>query len=193
MKRYTRVLVGALLASVWMCGVAACTPHGAAVGNTQPSASAGLPAHDNIQGARILVGIVGTSSNTATDRALLAELDGTTIAGIYMGDGEGSAPDAQASRIRAVDDLVRRRVHSIAISGFTADDAADPAWTTALEHARQAGIAVVFVDAQTLPADPDLYAASLSTAHDSQAPSFASVMETIVRDEPHDRTIRVRI
>lgn len=171
----------------------ACTPSGVAVGDTQQSVAADEPAHDNIQGAQIVVGLVGSSQDIATDRTLLTSLDGTAIDGVYLAPTGDGVAATRASRIGAVDDLVARRVHVIAISGFSADDAANREWTAALERVRQAGLAVVFINAQALPSNEMLYAAALTTTHNREAASFASIVETIARDEPHSRTIQVHI
>lgn len=184
-QRCVRALAAMLLAAAYAIGAAACAPHDAAVGDTQKTAAA--IAHDYVQGDRITVGIVGSSQESAPTLAMLKALDSHNMVGLYMG---GS--DSDDSRTGAVADLVHRRAHLVLIDGFTKQQAASAAWTAALQNARDAGVAVAFVNAEALPANPVLYAASITVpGHNMDSVSFASAVDAIVRDEPHAKHITV--
>ena len=155
-------------------GLAACTPRGAAVGDTQQEQA---PAHDNVPGARTTIALIGSPHASNADTLAV----NTATAG--LGD-----PGATARQ--AVLDAVARRVNLIMISDFT--DGEEGAWSQTLGKARESGIPVVLLNPEGEPHDPLLYAAVFRiNDRMMDAVPLAKAADTVIRDEPHDREMMV--
>lgn len=187
-----RALKAALVAALALAlaaGCWGCVPQGAAVGDTQSVAAS--PEHDSVQGARIAVGIVqasGASDAAADASAVLRGLQAAGMAGLYAAP---AALDTQRAAMDAVQGFIDRRVHLVIIDGLDMEGADGEAWTSALQGAREAGIAVALLDPGAALPDATLYAATLAVSDAAGAQPVADAVDAIVRDEPHARAIDV--
>ncbi|MBT1175501.1 hypothetical protein JS530_08340 [Bifidobacterium sp. LC6] len=92
----------------------------------------------------------------------------------------------------AVEDFLTRPVSLLLISGINVTDANRESWNQTLTDAREAGIPVALLNPRGLPDDDLLYAATLTVNdRDANATRIADAAMTIIRDEPHERTIAV--
>lgn len=89
--------------------------------------------------------------------------------------------------------MANRQVNLIVLSKLAYDDAHAAAWRAALRYVREAGVAVVLLDPQRLPKRETLFAAVLRSDSDASAQSLDDVLVTVAADEPHARTISVRL
>lgn len=190
----TRRFLGLLTCVVVVLSLAACTPAGRAVGDTQDSAPA--VAHDSTHKTDVTVGFVG-STDSAADKKIIDTLADNTLNVYYSsletsGDSETADNSAVAAQ-QGVTDFVARAVKIIIISGIDVTDANRDGWNQALTNAREAGIPVALFNPKHAPEDELLYAATLNTgdAADTKPISITDAVLTITRDEPHDRTIAI--
>lgn len=165
-------------------GLSACTPHGAAVGDTQQEQG---PAHDNQPGANMTVALIGAPRGGA-DGLVADALDAGGFDVAYTSTADLSDPVAAAGR--AVLDAVARRVRLVMLADF--DFAADAdAWDAPLRTARAAGVPVVLLDADSAP-DDELYAAALRVNDRMlDAMPIGEACDLVIRDEPHERDMTV--
>lgn len=168
-------------------GLAACTPRGAAVGDTQQEQA---PAHDNVPGARTTIAFIGSPRESNVDGLAVNALDADgDFDVVYTGTHGLGDPGATARQ--AVLDAVARRVNLIMISDF-ADRTSTGEWDRTLGTARGSGIPVVLLNPEGEPQDPLLYAA-VFRINDRMvdAVPLATAADMVIRDEPHDREMMV--
>ncbi len=129
-------------------GLAACTPRGAAVGDTQQEQA---PAHDNVPGARTTIALIGSPHASNADTLAVNALDADDDFDVVYTATAG-LDDPGATARQAVLDAVARRVNLIMISDFT--DGEEGAWSQTLGKARESGIPVVLLNPEGEPHDP---------------------------------------
>lgn len=187
--------VGASLAcAAAVLSLAACTPRGTAVGDTQGRAPS--PAHVGTMRDDAVIGVVG-SATAAADSVVLDAFSDAGIEAVYVSvkdSASGSSEDSGHAAARAqqgVRDMVSRVVNLIVVSDIDVTADAD-GWDAALQDARNAGIPVALLSPVHAPDDERLYAATLAI-NDRAAdttPIDDAVM-AILNDEPHARQITV--
>lgn len=196
------------IGSIIICAAAvlsltACTPVGHAVGDTQDEATS--LTHDSIHISDMSIGLVG-SNDSAADKLAIDALADADISVFYASldstesgqqQDSPSAQDAQtrmseATAQQAVDDFVTRAVDLVVISGINVTDSNREAWHETLTNAREAGIPVALLNPQSVPKDDLLYAATLTVNdQDANAVAINNAVVSIIRDEPHNKSIVV--
>ncbi|QTB90625.1 hypothetical protein BSD967_10000 [Bifidobacterium saguini] len=203
-------IIGAALCLTALLSLTACTPVGHAVGDTQDQAS--QIAHDSIHVSDMSIGLVGSEDSAADKMALDALADagisvfyaslGSTDADSESGqninqpDGEDSQSTQQSAEDttaqHAVEDFLNRPVSLVIISGINVTDTNRDGWHQTLTTVRQAGIPVALLNPQSVPRDETLYAATLTiNDRDAGAVAIGDAAVSIIRDEPHERSIAV--
>ncbi|WP_163196106.1 hypothetical protein [Bifidobacterium platyrrhinorum] len=193
-RRWVR-MVGAVACVACSLSLAACTPQGAAVGDTQDYAP--RVAHTGTVRDDVVIGLVGSKQATA-DGPVLDALSDADLETAYVsvkdsggsGSSEAAAVAAHAQQ-QGVRDMVSRVVSLVVVADIDATADKD-GWDSALRDAREAGIPVVLLSPVHAPADARLYAGTF-TVNDRAAdatPVDDAVM-AVVNDEPHAREIMV--
>ena len=218
----TRRILGLLACMAAVLSLAACTPAGRAVGDTQDS----MPevAHDSTHPTDVTVGFVG-STDTAADEFVINALSDDKL-NVYYASLETSASSANATdgvsgengadsmdahtgvdknavtAQQGVADFVARAVKIVVISGIDVTDANRESWNQTLTNAREAGIPVALIDPKHAPEDELLYAVILhlntnsadsGDTADTKPMTITDAVLTITRDEPHEREIKVTV
>ena len=209
----TRRILGLLACMAAVLSLAACTPAGRAVGDTQDS----MPevAHDSTHPTDVTVGFVG-STDTAADEFVINALSDDKL-NVYYASLETSASSANATdgvsgengadsmdahtgvdknavtAQQGVADFVARAVKIVVISGIDVTDANRESWNQTLTNAREAGIPVALIDPKHAPEDELLYAVILhlntnsadsGDTADTKPMTITDAVLTITRDEP---------
>ena len=179
--------LGCAAVALSMLSLAACTPVGRAVGDTQDT----MPevAHDSTHKSDIEIGVVGSEDSSA-DTLVMDALADAEMKSYYA--SLDAVDDADATAQQAVDDFVARAVDLVMISGINVTGDNREGWDAALDNARQAGIPVVLLNPVN-PPDNELYYAASLTVNDRamDATPIDEALVTIQHDEPHERTIMV--
>ena len=209
----TRRILGLLACMAAVLSLAACTPAGRAVGDTQDS----MPevAHDSTHPTDVTVGFVG-STDTAADEFVINALSDDKL-NVYYASLETSASSANATdgvsgetggdknavtAQQGVADFVARAVKIVVISGIDVTDANRESWNQTLTNAREAGIPVALIDPTHAPEAELLYAVILhlntnsadsGDTADTKPMTITDAVLTITRDEPHEREIKVTV
>ncbi|RSX55747.1 sugar ABC transporter substrate-binding protein [Bifidobacterium dolichotidis] len=179
-----------LLAAGTLSAVAACTPSNQAVGDTQ-SVNA-TPTHDALQGGTtVTVGLIGNPNGGADEQVLSAcERDG--IDATYISTEHKTGDELTQAQVAGIDDVIHRHMHIAMISGLELTDNNREALTAALQHAREAGVAVVLLNPVNEPEDETLYAAALRVNDRMMdAQPLHQVLTEIAADDAHDKDITV--
>lgn len=193
--RYLRRLCCALLMMVSMGSVlSACSPEGAAVGDTQSLGN--TVEHDGIDRNDIRLALVGASAADDQGGArLLAALDEENIHTVYA-----SAQEVRNGQALAIQGAVDSRVSAIVLVGDGVSGKDDSALSQSLEQARRAGIPVVLVGDAAITLNGELYAAQLlpsgsrgCPAANAQEDSVAQVLSMVIDDRPHEKRICVNL
>ncbi|NMM97668.1 hypothetical protein G1C97_0617 [Bifidobacterium sp. DSM 109959] len=179
----------------------ACTPVGKAVGDTQEHKPA--VAHDLVHPTDVTVGFVG-STDTDMDRMAIDAIadDGLEVAYAALdaepaaSDNDAASADAEAAATataqNAVNDFTDRAVKLVIISGMNVTTTNQQSWQDILASPRNAGIPVILLNPVSAPDDELLYAATFAiNDRDASATPLADAIMTIIRDDPHGRTIAV--
>ena len=157
--------------------LAACTPVGRAVGDTQDS----MPevAHDSTHPTDVTVGFVG-STDTAADKSAINALSDDKL-NVYYASLETFASSANAT------------------DGVSGETESSDAGNT---NENGAGIPVALIDPKHAPEDELLYAVILhlntnsadsGDTADTKPMTITDAVLTITRDEPHEREIKVTV
>ena len=184
----TRRILGLLACMAAVLSLAACTPAGRAVGDTQDS----MPevAHDSTHPTDVTVGFVG-STDTAADEFVINALSDDKL-NVYYASLETSASSANAT------DGVSGETES-SDAGTTSENGAD---SMDAHTGVEAGIPVALIDPKHAPEDELLYAVILhlntnsadsGDTADTKPMTITDAVLTITRDEPHEREIKVTV
>lgn len=186
----TRVVMRCCAALLAICGVlatASCTPHWAAVGDTQDHQPA--IAHAGIQRADMLISVIG-SADVDRDRLVLTAFATAKLHASYVSTSEVNNPVTAAQQ--GVIDMTNQQVHVIIISGIDVTDNTADSWAQTLQAPREAGIPVVLLEPQKAPQNKQLYAA-VFTINDRamDATPIDQAIDAVINDEPHERDMMV--
>ncbi|PWG63785.1 hypothetical protein [Bifidobacterium callitrichidarum] len=221
MKPRIPTLIAAVAAAAAVLSLTACAPAGRAVGDTQDSmpavahdsvhitdATVGFVGSEDPAADKLAINAISdsgmnvfyaslagqTSPKSDTTGKSTDDAANTTGGTAAESDSEPSVTvdSAAVTAQQAVDDFVARAVKLVVISGINVTDANSQGWDEALTNARNAGIPVALLNPVALPENDLLYAATLAVNdRDAEATPISDVALTIIRDEPHDRTIAV--
>ncbi|PJM79689.1 hypothetical protein [Bifidobacterium scaligerum] len=194
-----RRIMAMLSCTAAVLSLTACTPVGKAVGDTQEHKPA--VAHDLVHPTDVTVGFVG-STDTDVDRMAIDAIadDGLEVAYAALdaeataSDNDAASADAEstATAQNAVNDFTDRAVKLVIISGMNVTTANQQSWQDTLASPRNAGIPVILLNPVSTPNDELLYAATfVINDRDASATPLADAIMTIIRDDPHGRTIAV--
>nr|WP_236034415.1 MULTISPECIES: hypothetical protein [Bifidobacterium] len=182
--------VGASIACMAaVLSLAACVPHGTAVGDTQGHTPS--TAHIGTVRDDAVVGVVG-SSTAAADKTVLDAFAAADIDAVYVSVKDAAdAADAAHRAQQGVRDMISRVVSLVIVSDIDVTADAD-GWDSALRDARNAGIPVALLSPVHAPSDATLYAATLViNDRAADATPIDEAAMTILNDEPHAREITV--
>ncbi|RBP98219.1 hypothetical protein CRD60_03535 [Bifidobacterium aemilianum] len=182
-------LVSAMVAACLpLCGLlSACTPSGAAVGDSRSAAAVD---HDSIDRPDVRLGFIG-SMDLQSDARLLKACSDAGLKTTYIAVTDVHDP-FQAAR-RGLEDLAGQAVNGVVINRLQWQGTQTDAWNRALGKVRAAGIAVVLVDPIDQPKDERLFAARLTVDnHSGQAVPMDAALMSIVNANPHKRDLIVK-
>ncbi|BDR53185.1 hypothetical protein KIM372_10920 [Bombiscardovia nodaiensis] len=145
--------------------------------------------HDGVDRSNVQVALVGPASSSQRqaqdpeNTVMFDLLEHNNMQAYY------APASSQAGQEQAVRDAVARKVSVVVVENMSPGP-----WTATLEQARKAGVALTLLGPGYRPQQQTLYAAELVL--DQQAPDaqpLGRVLQTIVDDRAHARTIRVNL
>ncbi|KFI45511.1 hypothetical protein GA0061078_0138 [Bifidobacterium bohemicum] len=222
----------AMLVIFLLAMLAGCAPPDAAVGDTSTAGT--NVTHDSVDDSDMLIGVLSVGDGDA-DRRLIGTFAAAGIKAVYAPAPESAMPSSVAGD--SVKGFVSRPVKAIviaaldssvpnggvahgpnelsegtaqggAVAGSAGHKTDDPAWTAALQSARNAGIPVILVDPVRAPSDARLYAEILTTSvswsnhgeggrlgstSSSKPMTLKRAVALAVDDNPHPKRIDVTL
>ncbi|MBW3089815.1 hypothetical protein [Bifidobacterium miconisargentati] len=221
MKPRIPTLIAAAAAVAAVLSLTACAPAGRAVGDTQDEMPAvahdsvhitdvtvGFVGSEDPAADKLAIDALSESGMNVFYASLAGQTspkadktgkDADDPAGSAGGASTGSETEpsvtvdsAAVTAQQGVNDFVARAVKLVVVSGITVTDVNGQGWNDALTNARNAGIPVVLLNPVAVPENDLLYAATFAVNdRDAEATPISDAAMTIIRDEPHDRTLAV--